>query len=402
VAPSREPALPILEIDTADHEPTPTGVAELDRVLGGGLVPGSVTLLGGEPGIGKSTLVLQALAGLARRGQRCLLVTGEESRQQVRARAARVGALEGDLWLWAETSLPAIMARIDEVRPDVVAIDSIQVVHDPSIDSAPGSVTQVRDGAHRLVELAKQTATATILVGHVTKDGSLAGPRVLEHLVDSVLSFEGERHHALRMVRAIKHRFGSTNELGVFELAGDGLRDVSDPSALFLADRRTGVPGSAVAPILEGTRPLLVEVQALVTQASTPVARRASIGIDGGRLAMLLGVMGQRAGRVLAPLDVYASVAGGVRLAEPGADLALCLALASAAVDRPIPGDLVAVGEVGLGGEVRQPAHVVRRLAEAARVGFARAIVPLTAPDHRGIEVIRVADLASALRAVLP
>jgi DNA repair protein RadA/Sms len=369
-------------------------------VLGGGLVPGSVTLLGGEPGIGKSTLVLQALAGLARRGQRCLLITGEESRQQVRARAERVGALEADLWLLAETSLPAILARIDEVRPNVVAIDSIQTVHDPSFESAPGSVTQVREGAHRLVEMAKQTATTTVLVGHVTKEGGLAGPRVLEHLVDSVLSFEGERHHALRMVRAVKHRFGSTNELGVFELAGDGLRDVSDPSALFLADRRAGVPGSAVAPVLEGTRPLLVEVQALVTTASTPVPRRAAIGIDGNRLSMLLGVLEKRAGRTLGPLDVYASVAGGVRLAEPGADLGLCLSLASAAADRAIPGDLVAVGEVGLGGEVRQPAHVVRRLSEAARVGFKRAVVPLTAPEHPDIAVIRVGDLSSALRAV--
>jgi DNA repair protein RadA/Sms len=319
----------------------------------------------------------------------------------VRARAERVGALEGDLWLLAESSLPAVLARIDEVRPTVVAVDSIQTVHDPALESAPGSVTQVREGAQRLVEMAKQTATATVLVGHVTKEGGLAGPRVLEHVVDSVLSFEGERHHALRMVRAVKHRFGATSELGVFEMTSDGLRDVSDPSALFLADRRAGVPGSAVAPVLEGSRPLLVEVQALVASASAPVPRRAAIGIDGNRLAMLLGVLEKRAGRRLGLLDVYASVAGGVRLAEPGADLALCLALASAAADRPIPGDLVAVGEVGLGGEVRQPAHLVRRLAEAARVGFGRAVVPLTAPDQPGIEVIRVGDLAGALRAVL-
>ncbi len=301
----------------------------------------------------------------------------------------------------AETSLPAILARIEEVRPTVLAVDSIQTVFDPGLESAPGSVTQVRDGAHRLVELAKREAIATVLIGHVTKEGGLAGPRVLEHLVDSVLSFEGERHHALRMVRAVKHRFGATSELGVFEMAGDGLRDVADPSALFLADRRAGVAGSAVAPILEGTRPLLVEVQALVASTTTPLPRRASIGIDGGRLALLLGVLEKRAGRVLGPFDVYASVAGGVRLAEPGADLALCLALASAADDEPIPGDLVAIGEVGLGGEVRQPAHVVRRLAEAARVGFVRAVVPLTAPDHPGIEVIRVRDLSSALRVVL-
>jgi DNA repair protein RadA/Sms len=396
----REPAIPILEVDSTEHEPSPTTVAELDRVLGGGLVPGSVTLLGGEPGIGKSTLVLQALAGFARRGRRALLVSGEESRQQVRARAERVGALQGDLWLLAETSLPAVLARVEEVRPTVLAIDSIQTVHDPALESAPGSVAQVREGAHRLVQLAKQTGMATILVGHVTKDGGLAGPRVLEHLVDSVLSFEGERHHALRMVRAIKHRFGSTSELGVFEMTGEGLRDVADPSALFLADRRAGTPGSVVAPILEGSRPLLVEVQALVAEAGTPIPRRAGIGIDGGRLAMLLGVLEKRARVRTATSDVYASVAGGVRLGEPGADLAVCLALASAASDRPVPPDVVAGGEVGLGGAVRHPAHHVRRLAEAARVGFRRAVVPLTAPDAPGLEVLRVGDLDRALRAL--
>jgi DNA repair protein RadA/Sms len=396
-----DPAMPILEVDAAQTEPNPTGVGELDRVLGGGLVPGSVTLVGGEPGIGKSTLVIQALAGLARQGRRCLLVTAEESRQQVRARAERVGALHADLWLLAETSLPALLGRADEVRPAVLALDSVQTVYDPALESAPGSVAQVREGAHRLVEVAKRARMAVVLVGHVTKDGSLAGPRVLEHVVDSVLSFEGDRHHALRLVRAVKHRFGSTSELGVFEMTGAGLRDVADPSALFLADRRAGVPGSAVAALLEGSRPLLVEVQGLVAQASAPIPRRACTGIDGGRLALLLGVLDRRAGVRLGASDVYASVAGGVRLGEPGGDLALCLALASAASDRPVPGDLVAIGEVGLGGELRQPAHVPRRLAEAARLGYRRAVVPESAPDQAGIEIRRVPDLATALDVVL-
>ncbi len=396
-------AIPMLEVSSEGEEPMPSGVGELDRVLGGGLVPGSVTLLGGEPGIGKSTLVLQALAGLVaeRPGERAMVVTAEESRQQVRARAERLGVLSADLWLLAETSLASIATQIRQVRPAVVAVDSVQTIHDPAFESAPGTVSQVRECTHRLVQLAKQEGVAVILVGHVTKEGSLAGPRTLEHLVDTVLSFEGDRHHALRMLRAVKHRFGPTSELGLFEMTGSGLRDLSDPSALFLADRRQGTSGSAVAAVLEGARPLLVEVQALTGRDRTQMPRRAATGVDPARLAMLLGVLDRRADVSLASVDVYASVAGGVRLAEPGGDLALCLALVSAHRNVSLPPDSVAVGEVGLGGEIRQAAQTPRRLAEAARLGFTEAIVPESTPDVSGIRLRRVTTLTQAIRQVL-
>src|SRR3954453_21650666 len=271
--PSGRP-LPIAEVDTADFTSRSTGIDELDRVLGGGLVPGSVTLVGGEPGIGKSTLLLQMLAAMARGGARCLLVSAEESSQQERMRAGRLGAVESRLWTVSETVLPSIRAALDEVKPDYLVVDSIQTVVDPELGSVPGSVVQVRGCAHQLAQEAKQGGMAVVLVGHVTKDGSLAGPRVLEHVVDTVLAFEGERHHALRLLRATKHRFGPTNELGLFEMAGDGLIGVPDPSHLFLGDRRVGVAGSAVAPTMEGQRPLLVEVQALTIDTNAPIARR--------------------------------------------------------------------------------------------------------------------------------
>jgi DNA repair protein RadA/Sms len=377
-------------------------VGELDRVLHGGLVPGSVTLLGGEPGIGKSTLLLQALAGLARAGTRCLVVTAEESAQQVRLRAERLGALPPHLWLVAETELPHVLAHLAAVGPQVVAIDSIQTVFDPALASAPGSVAQVRHCAHHLVRVAKERDLATIVVGHVTKEGGLAGPRVLEHLVDTVLSFEGESHHALRLLRTTKHRFGSTDELGLFEMTGAGLAGVPDPSALFLADRRPGTAGSVVAPVLDGQRPLLVEVQALVTPTTIPTPRRSAQGLDTGRLSLVLAVLAQRVGEGFAKDDVHAVVAGGVKVAEPGADLALALALASARSGRPIADDVVACGEVGLGGELRQVHQTARRLAEAARLGFRRAVVPASAPEGPGgIEVLRVSTLAEAVHRML-
>ena len=391
-------AVPISEVDTAEWATRPTGLAELDRVLGGGLVPGSVTLLGGEPGIGKSTLLLQVLAAVAAGGSRCLLVSAEESKQQVRLRAERLGATSADLWLLSETVLPAVVAAIDEVKPDLLVVDSIQTVHDPELGSAPGTVGQVRECAAQLVRLAKERGLATMLVGHVTKEGSLAGPRVLEHVVDTVLSFEGDRHHALRLLRAAKHRFGSTAELGVFEMAGEGLREVPDPSALFLGDRRPGVSGSAVAPALEGHRPLLVEVQALVTGTNLPNPRRSAQGVDGTRLALLLAVLQQHCGVNVAGSDVYASAVGGVRLVEPGADLAVGLALASSVRSRPLPDGLVACGEVGLGGELRQVGHTTRRLAEAARLGFRTALVPLSAPEGPpGLALLRAGTLAEAI-----
>lgn len=391
-------ATPIGDVDGSIGHPNATGIGELDRVLGGGIVPGSVTLLGGEPGIGKSTLLLQLLSNWAGKS---LYVTAEESAQQVRTRADRLGALKDNLWLLPEMSLTHIVKAIDDISPDLVVIDSIQTVVDPDLASAPGSVVQVRGCAHRLVQEAKRRNVPIVLVGHVTKEGGLAGPRVLEHVVDTVLSFEGERHHALRMMRAVKHRFGPTNELGLFEMTEQGLIGVPDASQLFLADRRTGVAGSVVVPTIEGQRPLLVELQALTNQISSGVpARRSAQGVDQGRLSMLLAVLERRARISLANHEVYSSVVGGVKLTEPGADLGLCLALVSAATNTPLAADLVVIGEVGLAGEVRQVGHLNRRLAEAARLGFTRAIVPASGPDKvEGMSIHKVGTLNEALAA---
>ena len=393
------PATRIGEVDASYAQPQSTGIPEFDRVLGGGLVPGSVTLLGGEPGIGKSTLLLQLLAQWP---QRTLYVSAEESAQQVRLRAERLDAVRPELWLLPETSLPHIIGAIDEVQPQLVVIDSIQAIADPDVPSAPGSVVQVRGCAHRLVGEAKRRNLPIVMVGHVTKDGGLAGPRVLEHVVDTVLSFEGDRHHSLRLLRAVKHRFGPTNELGVFEMAGEGLIGVPDASKLFLTDRRTGVAGSAITPTLEGQRPLLVEVQALTNKVNPGVPlRRSAQGLDPGRLALLLAVLERRSRLALGQHEVFASAVGGVRLTEPGADLPLCLALVSALLNHPIPPDVVVFGEVGLAGELRQVAHAPRRLAEAARMGFTRAIVPANSPNGvAGISLTRVSTVNEALVAV--
>jgi DNA repair protein RadA/Sms len=393
------PAVPIGEVDAQFAQPQSTGIPELDRVLGGGLVPGSVTLLGGEPGIGKSTILLQLLAQWP---TRTLYVSAEESAQQVRLRAERLHAVQPHLWLVPETSLPHIIAAIDQVQPTLVVVDSIQSIADPDVPSAPGSVVQVRECAHRLVGEAKRRGVPVVLVGHVTKEGGLAGPRVLEHVVDTVLSFEGDRHHSLRLLRAVKHRFGPTNELGVFEMVGHGLQGVPDASQLFLTDRRTGVAGSAVVPTLEGQRPLLVEVQALTNTIRDGVPpRRSAQGIDPGRLALLLAVLERRARWRVGNQEVFASAVGGVRLTEPGADLPVCMALVSALANQPLPSDLVVFGEVGLAGELRQVAHAPRRLAEAARMGFRRAVVPANTPDGvDGITLTRVATVAQALAAV--
>jgi len=389
-------AVPIGDVDLAQWTPRTTGIGELDRVLAGGLVPGSVTVVGGEPGIGKSTLLLQALAALAAGGATCLLVSAEESAQQVRLRAERLGALPPGLLLLPETSLPYVLAAVDEHRPDVLVVDSIQTVFDPDLGSAPGSVAQVRECAHRLVREAKERAMTTVLVGHVTKEGGLAGPRVLEHVVDTVLSFEGERHHALRMLRAVKHRFGSTNELGLFEMTDTGLVGVPDPSGLFLGDRMAGINGSVVVPTIEGHRPLLVEVQALATRndrAGSVPPRRSAQGLDHGRLTLLLAVLAAFGNH-----DVHVSAVGGVKVDEPGADLAIALALTSSLRNRPLASDLVACGEVGLGGEVRQVSQMPRRLAEAVRLGFRTAIVPRSAPDGpAGIRLLRAATVGEAI-----
>ena len=391
--------MPIDQVPADEWVAVSSGIDELDRVLGGGLVPGSVTLLGGEPGIGKSTLLLQAAGERAAAGDRVLYVSAEESRQQVRLRAGRLGALDPNLWLVSETSLPVVLGDLAQVDPALVVIDSVQALADPQLSSAPGSVGQVRHVAARFVAEAKRTGVAVVLVGHVTKDGTLAGPRVLEHVVDTVCTFEGERHHALRMLRAVKHRFGPTHELGLFQMTDGGLLGVPDPSGLFLSDRRRGVPGSVVVPTLDGHRPLLVEIQALVTGSDLGNPRRSAQGVDGGRLNMVLAVLEERAGVVMGRSDVYALAAGGLRVIEPGADLALALAVVSAATDTPVADDLVVCAELGLGGELRQVARLDRRLAEAARLGFGRALVAPDGPEPPpGIRTIPAATLADAVR----
>ena len=394
------------DVDARVAVPRPTGIGELDRVLEGGLVPGSVTLLAGEPGIGKSTLLLQALGRMAALGARCLLVTAEESCAQVRMRAERVGALDDGLLVVAETSLPHVLAHVEATELQVLALDSIQTVVDPDLPGAPGSVSQVRDCAYRLVRQAKERTLATVLVGHVTKEGTLAGPRVLEHVVDTVLSFDGDRGHSLRVLHALKHRFGSTHEVGLFEMTERGLVDVPDPSALFLVDRRPGVPGSAVAAVLEGARPMLVEVQALLMNTGAPMPRRSASGMESGRLTMLLAVLERHADVRSTGADVYASVAGGLRVTERGLDLAVALAVAGAQLGCAFTRDTVAIGELGLGGEVRSVPQVERRLAEAARLGFSRAVIPRAGPGIppvRGLELVEVTSVRDAIdHALIP
>ncbi len=387
--------LPILEVDPAAFAAVATGIGELDRLLGGGLVPGSVTLLGGEPGVGKSTLLTQVVASWP---GRALYVSAEESRQQVRLRAERLGPLPAHVWLAAETDVERIAADLDEVNPTLLVVDSVQTIEDPALGSAPGSVAQVRACAHRLVREAKDRGIAVVLVGHVTKDGGLAGPRVLEHVVDTVLAFEGDRHHALRLVRAVKHRFGPTGELGLFEMGDGGLLGVPEAGALLLADRQPGLPGSAVVPAMEGTRPLLVEVQSLVAPSTLAQPRRSAEGIDHGRLSVVLAVLEKRLGLSLHKDDVFALAAGGIQVHEPAADLGIALAVMSSRTGVALPPDLVVCGEVGLGGELRQVAHPERRLAEAARLGFRGALVPGSAGEGPpGIDAVRVHTVGDAL-----
>jgi len=372
------------EVDLSSYKPLPTGIGELDRVLSGGLLPGSATLLGGEPGTGKSTLLLQVLASMASSGQRCLLVAAEEAAHQVRRRAGRLGAEVPGVFVVEATQLPAIEQAIANLAPDVVVVDSIQAISDPEIGSPAGSMAQVAGCANSLVALAKALGAALVLVGHVTKDGALAGPRALEHLVDTVLSFEGDRYLSLRAVRAVKHRFGPTGETGLFEMGEAGLTGVPDPSSFFLGDRLAGAPGSAVTVPMEGYRPLLVEVQALEGRSSA-VPRRFVTGLDPGRVGFLVAVLDKRAGVLVGDCDVYVSVTGGARACEPAADLAVCLALASSASSTPVGPDMVAIGEVGLGGEVRRVSGMAKRLAEAGRLGFHRALVPASPnsrPEH--------------------
>ncbi len=405
--------VPLAAVSADDVPRLAIGVAELDRVLGGGLVPGSLVLVGGEPGIGKSTLLLQAAAGLVGSTEapgRVLYASGEESAGQVRLRAARLGIVPGRaaeaIRLVAETDVGRIVELAREERPTLLIVDSIQTASVDELEGPAGSVGQVRESALRLMELAKADGIAVVLVGHVTKDGTLAGPKTLEHLVDVVLALEGERYSPLRLLRATKNRFGSTEEVGVFEMGELGLSELSDPARAFLVEHETVAPGSIVAPTLEGSRPLLVEVQALTASTAYGTPRRAASGLDPSRLALLIAVLGRRAGVGLGSHDVYANLAGGFAVDEPALDLPVALALASAFRDRPVRPSTVAIGEVGLLGELRAVAGLERRLREAARLGFARAVVPrpphgATGPSVSGLEIIGVATLAEAIEAAL-
>src|SRR5215208_7007156 len=392
------PVLRLVDVQAEEAARIPTGVSELDRVLGGGLVPASLVLVGGEPGVGKSTLLLMALASMSKE-HRALLVTGEESAAQVKLRAARLGGAER-VEILAETDLDAVCATLEEATPAVCVIDSVQTLYSAEIGSVPGSVSQVREASARLLRVAKETGVALFLVGHVTKDGAVAGPRVLEHLVDCVLQFEGDRYHAHRVLRAVKNRFGSTNELGVFEMTGTGLVGVPDPSQLFGAAREEEV-GSAVACALEGTRPLLLEIQALVSPTELAMPRRVATGVDPKRLAMILAVLSRHAGIGLGQADVFVNVAGGVRIDEPGADLAVALAIASAAKGAPVPAGTAAFGEIGLTGRLRPAAQAERRLEECAKLGLGSVVVPAATKDRKGVEARAVETVKHAISAAL-
>lgn len=392
--PPAAPPVRLAGVDFASRPRLSTGIGEFDRVLGGGLVAGSLVLVAGEPGVGKSTLMLQAAAGLESQGCKVLLVCGEESVEQVAERAARLGGLGGAMASSA-TDLPTVAAQIGEA--EVAMVDSVQTLRDPSVPGTPGSVSQVRACASALSRAARQTHTAVFLVGHVTKDNQVAGPRALEHLVDAVITFEGDRGHALRILRATKNRFGPTAEVGVFEMGRSGLTEVPDASGLFLKDRRAGAAGSAVGCMLEGRRPVALEVQTLVMRSGASMPRRVASGIDATRLGVVAAVLDRRAQVPLSNYDVYASIAGGVRAAEPGIDLALAVALASSRMNKPPPADAAFIGEVGLGGEVRAVPGIQLRIAEVARLGFKRVITPVSTQPHEGVEVHRVSDLIETL-----
>ena len=360
-----------------------TGSGELDRVLGGGLVPGSAVLLGGDPGIGKSTIALQLAGGVAASAKRAVLyVAGEEAPAQVKLRASRLGIAGDGILVLAATDTPAIVAAIREHAPTVAIIDSVQTVHTPRIESAPGSVGQLREATAELVTAAREHGASLVLIGHVTKGGAIAGPRVLEHMVDTVLYFEGDKNHVFRILRAVKNRFGPANEIGVFEMVASGLREVTNPSEAFTGSGRRQAPGSIVTACMEGSRPLLVEVQALVAPSTPGSARRTALGVDHGRVAMLAAVMERRLGLAMVAQDIFVNTLGGVRIDDPGTDLAVIAALASSYVDRALPADLVVIGEVALTGEVRAVSQPRARLQEAARLGFRRAVVPAGALDH--------------------
>ena len=400
-APVAEAARPITEIAVEAAQASTSGIAELDRVLGGGVVPGGVLLLAGEPGVGKSTLLLEVAARWARSGRRTLYVSGEESAAQVRLRAERTGALDDNLFLAAETDLGALLTHVDQVQPTLLIVDSVQTIGSSDVDGVPGGVTQVREVAAAVIGRAKTQHIATLLVGHVTKDGSVAGPRVLEHLVDVVLQFEGDRASRLRLLRAVKNRFGPVDEIGCFDLVDDGIVEVPDPTGLFVSRHETPVSGTCVTVTMEGRRPLLAEVQALTVGSSLASPRRSSSGLETSRVAMTLAVLTKHCGVDLSKSDIYTASVGGARLHEPSVDLAVAMAVFSADKNAIVPGDLVAIGEVGLAGELRKVNHLAARLREAARIGFKRAIVPAGSEgidQVPGMQVRSVRDIASAIR----
>lgn len=399
---SSQKAVPIVSIETQEEQRFETSMVELNRVLGGGIVPGSLVLIGGDPGIGKSTLLMQLSADLSNRGHRVLYVSGEESLKQTRLRASRLGVQSKELFIYAETDLELIRHSIEEVQPRFIIVDSIQTVHHPEVTSAPGSVSQVRECTSELMRIAKTKGIATFLVGHVTKEGQIAGPRILEHMVDTVLYFEGERHHTYRILRSHKNRFGSTNEIAIFEMIHSGLKEVLNPSELFLEERSQGAAGSTVVASMEGTRPILVEIQSLVTPTSFNYPKRMATGVDQNRVQLLMAVLEKRMGMLLQAQDAYVKVAGGVKLVEPAIDLAVLTSIVSSYKNQPVNVTDVFIGEVGLTGEVRRVSRIEQRVYEAARLGFKRVFIPASNLGGWGypkeIEVIGVQTINEALK----
>ncbi|OQY59686.1 MAG: DNA repair protein RadA [Desulfobacteraceae bacterium 4572_88] len=400
VVPQTKP-VPIDSVELDDDERISTGIGEFDRVLGGGLVSGTLVLIGGDPGIGKSTLMLQALYGLAAAGHKVLYVSGEESVRQIRLRSKRLKTVSPNMLVVSEVDMEAILSMVEEENPDVLVIDSIQTMFNADLSSAPGSVSQVRESAMRLMLMAKRTNIPTFLVGHVTKEGAIAGPRLLEHMVDTVLYFEGDRSHVFRILRAVKNRFGSTNEIGVFEMKEKGLEEVRNPSAVFLSERPSGAPGSVVTASIEGTRPILVELQALASSTNFGTPRRTILGLDHNRVALLAAVMEKKLGMHLMGHDIFMNVAGGVKVDEPAIDLGIIAAIASSFLDRPVPEGNVVLGEAGLTGEVRAISHVDTRVAEVGKMGFTKCLIPASNLKRMKsvgeIQVVGIKNVAQAI-----
>jgi DNA repair protein RadA/Sms len=393
--------VPIDSIDLETELRLYTGIQEFDRVLGGGLVPGTLVLIGGDPGIGKSTLMLQALYGLADQGHKVLYVSGEESIRQIRLRSKRLNTVSPNMLVVSEVEVEAILSMIETARPTVIVIDSIQTMFNGELTSAPGSVSQVRESTVRLMLMAKKSGIPTLLVGHVTKDGAIAGPKLLEHMVDTVLYFEGDSNHIFRILRAVKNRFGSTNEIGVFEMKDKGLDEVANPSAVFLSERPAGAPGSAVTASMEGTRPILVELQSLASATNFGTPRRTILGLDTNRVALLAAVMEKKLGMHLMGYDIFMNVAGGVKVVEPAVDMAIVAAIASSFLDKPIADGTVVLGEIGLTGEVRAIGQVDNRISECRKMGFTRCLVPQSnlkrLPDIKGIEITGVRTISEVV-----